>query len=79
MLAPFESIPALSASMIVSLSLVVCARVERTGCPARMDPGPEQGLIGIDVADPGDPPLVQQQRLDRRPAASHDRAQVRRP
>ena len=39
---------------------VLLAR-EPAGGPARMDAGPEQRLIGVDVADTGDPALVQQE------------------
>ena len=34
----------------------------------RMDAGAKQRLAGVDVAEPGDDPLVEEQRLDRRPA-----------
>src|SRR5437588_8499665 len=34
--------------------------------PQRMDPGAAQSLVGIDVPDPCDPPLVEHERLHRR-------------
>ncbi len=36
-------------------------------CPRRMQAGLEQDLIGVNVADPGDHVLTQQQRLERAP------------
>ena len=50
---------------------------QRPGGPEGMDPGPEQGLVGVDVPDPGDHALVEQECLDRGPAAARERAQVR--
>src|SRR3954452_1343788 len=42
----------------------------------RVDAGAEQRLVGVDVADAGDPLLVEQHRLDRRAAADGQRVQV---
>ncbi len=42
----------------------------------RMDTRPVQGLVGVDVAHPGDPALVEQQRLDRCRAPLHEGVQV---
>src|SRR5205823_2065152 len=36
---------------------------EPAGRPQRMDPGPEEGLVGIDVAHAGDSLLVEHERL----------------
>jgi hypothetical protein len=44
--------------------LVVAQRVD---APQRVNTGLEQGILDIDVADPGDPLLVEQERLDRPP------------
>ena len=40
-------------------------RGERACEPHRRDAGAEQRLAGIDIADPGDQPLIEQRRLDR--------------
>src|SRR6266542_1221374 len=49
---------------------------ERSGEPQWMDPGAPERLGGVDVPDPGDAPLIQEQRLDRRaPAPAQERAQ----
>ena len=45
---------------------------QATGGPERMDARPEKRFIGVDVADARDPPLVQHERLDRRPAAARE-------
>ena len=37
---------------------------------------PEERLVGVDVADPGDPLLVEQEGLERRPAAGGDLAET---
>ena len=37
----------------------------RAGLAARRQPGPEQRLAGIDIADTGDKLLVEKRRLDR--------------
>ena len=44
------------------LALCLC---QAAGLAARIDPGKEQGLVGIDVAEPRDAALVEQERLDR--------------
>ena len=36
-----------------------------SGGPVGGDPGPVEHLVGVDVAEPGQEPLVEQQRLDR--------------
>src|SRR5438270_6259574 len=41
-----------------------------------VDPSAEQGLVGVDVPHACDLLLVQQKRLDRRPAAPRERTQV---
>ena len=43
----------------------------------RMDPGAEQRLVGVDVADAGDLALIEQERLDRRAADPRERVEVR--
>src|SRR5215213_11194784 len=46
--------------------------LHRAGGRERVQLGPEQGLVGVDVADPGDPGLVEQERLQRRrPSRRH--------
>ena len=49
---------------------------DRAGAPARADPGAEQRLAGIDVAETGEHPLIEQRRLDRGRAAAQYRAQL---
>ena len=56
---------------------VALPRSELADGPQRMDPRAEQRLVRVDVAHPGDPPLVEQERLDRRAPASRERAQRR--
>src|SRR5690606_7997916 len=41
------------------------SRGETAGKPHRRDAGPEQGLAGIDIAESGDQPLIEQRGLDR--------------
>ena len=41
-----------------------------------MDPRAEQRLVGVDVPDAGDVALVEQERLDRRPAPAARRRSV---
>jgi len=41
-----------------------------------MDPGAEQALAGVDVADAGDPPRVHQEQLDRRAVRARERVQA---
>src|SRR5438105_431394 len=48
---------------------------ERHRAPPRIDAGPVQDLARIDVADPRDALLIQQERLDGRSGAASDRAQ----
>jgi len=43
-------------------------RGEGTARPVGGNPGPEQHLVGVDVADAGHNPLVEEQGLDGRPA-----------
>ena len=53
-------------------------RVERAGGPQGVDARAPEGLRGVDVADAGDATLVQQERLDGRPAAPpQERAEPR--
>ena len=47
------------------------------GEPPRRQPGAEQRLAGIDVAEAGDDALIEQCRLDRRQLAGQRRTQVR--
>ena len=46
------------------------------GGPGRMDAGPPQDLVGQQVADPGDPVLVQQMGLDRGGSGGHGRPEL---
>jgi hypothetical protein len=46
------------------------------GRPQGMNTGPEQSLIGVDVADAGDPPLVEDERLHGCAAAARHGPQV---
>ena len=66
--------PASSASTIPSRSASQCSgRIDpagESGCSSR----PVQRLVGVDVADPGDPRLVEQERLQRRRPARGDPA-----
>src|ERR1041385_1240194 len=50
---------------------------ERAGLPARIDLRAEQHLADIDVAEPGDPALVEEPRLDRRAGAVRGGAERR--
>ena len=75
--APLASMPACSDATTASRSAVALLAVERVGAAQRMDAGAVQRLVGVDVADAGDPLLVEQERLDRRAAALRERAQVR--
>ena len=52
------------------------AGADGAGAPARADPGPEQGLAGVDVPDPRDDALIEQRRLDRGRPPAEDRAQL---
>src|SRR5439155_5498772 len=49
-------------------------RSERSGRAQRVDSGAKQRLVGVDVAHPGDAPLVQQEGLDRCTAPARQRA-----
>jgi hypothetical protein len=60
----------------VAQRLVLRSR-ERTGGPQRVNPRAVQGLVGVDVADPRDAPLVEQEGLDRGAAPPRERVQVR--
>ncbi len=62
--------------MIVSRRRSYCARFKRSSGTQRVDCGAKQRLVGVDVADARDPPLVEQQRLDRRAPPARERAQV---
>ena len=44
---------------------------EPAGPPGRADPGQVAGLVDIDVAQPGDPGLVEERRLHRPRGAPH--------
>ncbi len=46
------------------------------GGPGRVDAGPPQDLVGQQVADPGDPVLVQQMGLDRGRSGGHGRPEL---
>ncbi len=48
---------------------------ERARRAQRMNPRAEEGLVGVDVPDAGDPPLVEQERLHRCAAPARERAQ----
>jgi hypothetical protein len=52
------------------------AQRQAAGGTQRMDPGSEQGLVGVDVADARNPALVEQHRLDRRSAPPQLLAQM---
>ena len=66
--APLASIPGGQGLLDRARQLGPLGRRDLAGGAQRMDPGPEQRLVGIDVPDPGDPPLVEHERLDRRGA-----------
>ena len=57
------------------LALCLC---QAAGLAARMDPCEEQGLIGVDVAEPRDAALVEQERLDGLLPAADGLREVRR-
>ena len=40
-----------------------------------MQAGSEERFVGVDVAYAGNTPLIEQERLERRPAPGHERAQ----
>ena len=46
---------------------------DRPGPPAGRDTGAKEGLARIDIADPGDQPLVEKRRLDRAAPAGERR------
>ena len=53
-------------------------RLQRAGGPQGVNAGAPQRLRGVDVPDPGDATLIQQERLDGRPpAAPQERAKPR--
>ena len=54
---------------------VLLAR-EPPGRAQRVDPGAEQRLVGVDVADARDPALIEQERLDRGDSPARERAQM---
>ena len=74
--APLDSIPSSSVSTTASRSARRLLAVDAVRAPQRVDAGAEQRLVGVDVADAGDPLLVEQHRLDRRAAAAGERVQV---
>src|SRR6202012_4753213 len=49
---------------------------ETSGWTERVDPRPEQRLVGVDVPDAGDPRLIEHERLDRGTPPPRARAQV---
>jgi len=49
---------------------------QRSRGAQRVDSRPEQRLVRVDVADAGNPALVEDERLDRRRAPARDRPQV---
>ena len=75
--APLASIPAASVSTIAGRERLPLGAGQAAGRPQRMDCAAEQRLVGVDVAHAGDPPLIEQERLDRRAAAARERVQVR--
>ena len=72
--APPAASPARSASGTRRGQRVALRARERAGAAQRMDPRAEQRLVGVDVAHARDPPLVEQERLDRRAAPARQRA-----
>ena len=62
--------------MIAAASRVGARAGDRAGEARGRDPGAEQRLADIDVAEPGDDPLVEQRRLDRRHLAGERRGQI---
>ena len=72
---PLGSIPACSESSIAWRNASNCPPAATRG-PQRVDSRPEQRLVRVDVADAGDPALVEDERLDRRRAPARDRPQV---
>ncbi len=74
--APFASIPAASASSIASRRPRPLRPRESARRPQRMDPGAEQCLVGVDVPDSRDPPLVEDERLHGRRSPARDRGEV---
>src|SRR5215207_9434656 len=53
----------------LALARLAGGRRERARGGFRMQPGPEQRLADIDVAEPGDQALIEERRLERRPLA----------
>ena len=51
--------------------------VSDDGRRLRMDPGVEEHLVGVDVADPGDPGLVEEQALDAALSRAEDGRELR--
>ena len=49
---------------------------QATSRPERVDPRAVKRLVGVDVPHPGNPPLIQHERLDRRTHATGERPQV---
>ena len=68
--------PAASTSRIASRRRVL-AGLECAGRAQRVHAGAKQRLVGVDVADAGDPALVEQERLDRGAPPARQRAQQR--
>jgi hypothetical protein len=56
--------------------VALLVRGQAPGGPGRMDAGPPQDLVGQQVADPGDPVLVQQMGLDRGRSNGHGRPEL---
>ena len=73
---PPASIPSWSVSTTASRSSAACLRVMRSARRQRVDLRAEQRLVGVDVADAGDPLLVEQHRLDRGAGLRRKRVQV---
>ena len=76
MLAPLASIPACERLDDRRRQRLPLRARYAAGRAQRVHARAEQRLVGVDVPDAGDPALVEQERLHRRPAAARERAQV---
>ena len=56
---------------------LVLRRLKSAGLSHRVNFGTKESLIGVDVSNPGDGPLVEQKGLDRGPLAGRQRAKRR--
>ena len=77
MLAPLAAMPALSDAIDAVAQRLDLRLRQPVGRPQRVDLGPEQRLVGVDVPDARDPLLVEQERLDRSARRPRQRVQVR--